>query len=133
MSEPNSILVIDDEEAILDLLRYHIGSKYRCVTATSAEEAMRVLETESFHLVLTDIRLPGASGFELGEVVRTRYPQTVVMMMTGMQGGLYARRALEAGVFSFVTKPIEFTRLAQLIEGALRHQAIMARQAGSPR
>jgi len=133
MSNLSSILVIDDEDAIIQLMKFHLGQKYNLSTATSAEDALKQLETQTFQLVLTDIHLPGASGFEICDVLRARHPRTVIMMMTGMQGALYARRALEAGVFSFVTKPIEFGRLEQLVQGALRHQALAARQAGQSR
>jgi two-component system response regulator HydG len=124
MSNGGSILVIDDEEAILHLMEFHLASKYRCATVPSAEAAFQLLEKDCFQVVLTDIKLPGASGFDVCEFVRTHCPQTVMMMMTGMQGALYARRAIEAGVFSFVTKPIEFAQLLRLIDEALRHQAL---------
>ncbi len=133
MPERRSILVIDDEDAILELIEFHLGQDHRCATALSAEDAFKLLEKESFHLVLTDINLPGASGFDVCEFVRAHCPETVLMMMTGMQGALYARRALEAGVFSFVTKPIEFSHLLRLIGDALRHQALLANRRSASR
>ena len=136
MEDRRSILVIDDEDAILRLMEFHLSREHRCTTVLSAEEAFRLMEKESFHIVLTDINLPGASGFDVCDYVRSHCPETVMMMMTGMQGALHAKRALDAGVFSFVTKPIEFSRLLRLISDALRHQAMMAShkaRSGAPR
>jgi DNA-binding NtrC family response regulator len=94
------------------------------VTVESAENAFRLLERERFDVVLTDVKLPGASGFDVCDYVRARCPDTVLMMMTGMQGPVYARKAIEAGVFSFVTKPIEFGQLLTLIDSAFQHHKL---------
>jgi DNA-binding NtrC family response regulator len=122
--ERSAILVVDDEEPILRLMEFQLAAKHHCVTVASAEAAFVRLEQERFDVVLTDVKLPGASGFEVCDFVRARCPATVMMMMTGMQGAVYARRAIEAGVFSFVTKPIQFGQLHTLIEAAIRHRAL---------
>jgi two-component system, NtrC family, response regulator AtoC len=133
-TRPKSILVIDDEDSILRLMALHFAPRYRCVTAPSAEAAFEIMEHETFDVVLTDLRLTGADGFAVCEFVRAHHPQAVLMMMTGMEGAVQARRALEAGVMSFVTKPIEFPLLERLIENAFRHQAKLAsRQTGHRR
>jgi len=133
-SSPRPILIIDDEDVLLNLMIFHLSPLYRCATATSAEQALEMMEHDSFDLVLTDIKLSGKDGFHVCEIVRSRFPKTVIMMMTGMQGALYARKALDAGVFSFVTKPLEFSRLKSLVESALAHQTMVAnRHSKQPR
>jgi DNA-binding NtrC family response regulator len=123
---PQAILAVDDEEPIRGLLKYYLASKYQLVVAASAEEAIEVLGTRSFQLVITDIGLPGQSGFDLCEVVKQGHPDTVIMMITGLFDAQYAKRAIDAGVFSFLTKPIDFKRLMTVVEDALKHQGVLA-------
>ena len=120
------ILAVDDEEPIRGLLKYYLASKYDLVTAASAEEAIEVLHGRSFHLLITDIGLPGQTGFDLCEAVKAKHPDTVIMMITGLFDAQYAKRAIDAGVFSFLTKPIDFKRLMTVVEDALKHQAVVA-------
>jgi DNA-binding NtrC family response regulator len=120
------ILAVDDEEPIRGLLKYYLGPKYDLVTTSSAEEAMEALQTRSFQLVITDIGLPGQTGFDLCETVKQNHPDTVIMMITGLFDAQYAKRAIDAGVFSFLTKPIDFKRLLTVVEDALKHQALLA-------
>jgi DNA-binding NtrC family response regulator len=134
MSTPSSpssnglqgILAVDDEEPIRGLLKYYLGNKYDLITTSSAEEALEVLSGRSFNLVITDIGLPGQTGFDLCESVKQNHPDTVIMMITGLFDAQYAKRAIDAGVFSFLTKPIDFKRLMTVVEDALKHQAIVA-------
>ena len=121
-----SILAVDDEEPIRGLLKYYLATKYQLVVAASAEEALEILGTRSFQLVITDIGLPGQSGFDLCEAVKQGHPDTVIMMITGLFDAQYAKRAIDAGVFSFLTKPIDFKRLMTVVEDALKHQAVVA-------
>ena len=128
-SPPNGsagILAVDDEEPIRGLLKYYLGPKYDLVTTSSAEEALEALSSRSFHLVITDIGLPGQTGFDLCESVKQNHPDTVIMMITGLFDAQYAKRAIDAGVFSFLTKPIDFKRLMTVVEDALKHQAVVA-------
>jgi DNA-binding NtrC family response regulator len=121
-----AILAVDDEEPIRGLLKYYLAPKYDLVTTASAEEALEALSTRSFHLVITDIGLPGQTGFDLCEAVKQGHPDTVIMMITGLFDAQYAKRAIDAGVFSFLTKPIDFKRLMSVVEDALKHQAVVA-------
>ncbi len=88
-----------------------------------------ILQNRTFHLLITDIGLPGAmDGFDLCERVQRHHPDTVMMMITGLFDAQYAKRAIDAGAFSFLNKPIDFRRLMPLIEDALRHQAVRVSQ-----
>src|SRR5690348_6738690 len=98
-----SILAVDDDEPIRGLLKYYLAQKYQLVVTSSAEEAMEALSTRSFQLLITDIGLPGRTGFDLCEVIKQGHPDTVIMMITGLFDAQYAKRAIDAGVFSFLT------------------------------
>jgi DNA-binding NtrC family response regulator len=120
------ILAIDDEESIRNLLVNFLSPTYECVAVETAEEAFEAMKKKAFRLVITDLKLPGASGFDVARHVKTRYPDTPVVMMTGMHGAQYARQALDEGVYSFLTKPIDMPRLIGLIQSALRHELLAA-------
>src|SRR5260370_7620637 len=79
-----SLLIVDDEEPIRKLLGAALGNHYNCVLTESAEEATRLLGATNFNLVITDIRMPGASGLELCQLVTKTCPGTVVMVISGM-------------------------------------------------
>jgi DNA-binding NtrC family response regulator len=125
-SHVRSILAVDDAEAMRGLLKHHLAADYELTMATSAEEALELLQQRAFQVVLTDIGLPDQSGFDLCAAVQKQHPDTVVMMITGLYDAQYAERAIDAGIFSFVTKPIDFARLVPLLEDAFRHHAARA-------
>src|SRR5688572_3387322 len=118
-SQHPPILAVDDEEPIRQLLRHYLAPRYDLALAGSAEAALETLRAREFRLLITDIGLPGKNGFELCEAVKAQHPDTVIMMITGLFDAQYAKRAIDAGVFSFVNKPIDFKRLGTLIEDAL--------------
>jgi DNA-binding NtrC family response regulator len=118
-----SLLAVDDEGPIRQLFKFYLASAYDLVTAESAEEALQVLQSRSFPLVLTDIGLPGKSGLELCEALKASHPDTMIIVITGLFDMQYAKRALDAGATSFLTKPIDFKRLQTAIEDALKHHA----------
>jgi two-component system, NtrC family, response regulator AtoC len=117
------ILAVDDEEPIRGLLKHYLSPTYDLVITSSAEEALEALRGHPFQVVITDIGLPGQSGFDLCASVVKNHPDTVVMMITGLFDAQYAKRAMDAGVFSFLTKPIDFKRLKAVLDDALKHNA----------
>ena len=117
------ILAVDDDaaalEAVVDLLR---GEGYEVHAASSAEEAEELLHRESYHLVVTDLVMPGGkSGIELTRVVKENLPQAVVLMVTGQPSLQTAVTALKAGAVDYLTKPVDPRKLkamvAKLLEG----------------
>lgn len=118
-----AILVVDDEDSIRGLLRRYLGTKYSCSTSVSAEDALTILGSKTFQVVIADIGLPGSSGLDLCASIKTRFPDTVVMMITGLAEAQYASKAMAAGAFTFLAKPVDLGRLSTLVEDALKHQA----------
>ena len=126
MTKPSaSILIVDDDEVMRGLLSACLDPGYRCATAATAEEAVKVLESGSFDLVLSDITMPGASGLEFCHYVQKVSPQTVVVMISAMTDIHYAVEAMREGAFDYITKPFELTRVKLAVDRALRyHQAL---------
>ncbi|MEN3333917.1 MAG: cyclic di-GMP phosphodiesterase [Blastocatellia bacterium] len=121
-----SILIVDDEEPIRRLLAMYLSDDYTCVTAGSADEATMLLGSSCFNLVITDITMPGTSGIELCQYVHKAFPETVVVMVSGMTDIQYAIEAMRHGAFDYVTKPFDLTQVLISVDRALRYQALVA-------
>jgi response regulator RpfG family c-di-GMP phosphodiesterase len=120
-----SILIVDDDQAIRDILYSTLRGSYACATASSAIEAKTLLSQMSFNLVLSDIAMPGASGLELCRFVRERTPDTVVIIVSGMTDIEYAIDAMRQGAFDYVVKPFDLAQISLVIERALHHQSLL--------
>ena len=119
------LLIIDDEEQIRILLLDLLGDVYECSDAGSAEEALSALAEETFDLVISDIDMGGMSGLELVPHVHALSPDTVVVMISGNQDIEFAIRALRAGAFDYITKPIEIRHVEASVERALKHSDLL--------
>lgn len=116
----NRILVVDDDPGLLKLLSIRLEAEgYTVDTAESAEAALQLLRNEPIELMLTDLRMEGASGLELFEQTRHYYPGLPVIMMSAQGTIPEAVSATQMGVFEFLTKPVEKSVLLATIEAAL--------------
>src|SRR5258708_15618531 len=105
-TEKRAILIIDDDEQIRALLRDLLRPNHNCTTVGSAEEALAILNSINFDLVISDINMGGISGLDLVPLVLERTPDTVVVMISGLQTVDSAIEAMRAGAFDYVTKPL---------------------------
>lgn len=114
--ERRRILVVDDEPGICYMARRVLEPRFEVREAESGEEALRLLESEAFHLAMVDVRLPGMSGLDLLTTVKTLSPNTDVIVMTG--SAVDVDEALEAAIrrraFFFLRKPFPMTILETL-------------------
>jgi response regulator RpfG family c-di-GMP phosphodiesterase len=117
-----SILIVDDDDAIRSLLSACLDDSYWCATAASAEEAVTLLKSGSFNLVLSDITMPGKSGLELCGYVQEHFPRTVVVMISAMTDIDYAVEAMRQGAFDYITKPFDLSRVMLAVDRALRYE-----------
>ncbi len=103
----HEVLVVDDELVVLTVLREALRrGGYSVTTATSAEEAIDLMRSRIFDLVLTDKNLPGASGLEVLRVARTLTPAPAVVLITGYTSYDSAVQALDIGAHDYIEKPI---------------------------
>ncbi|WP_242112265.1 sigma-54-dependent transcriptional regulator [Luteimonas aquatica] len=120
MSETRSVLIVDDEHDIRELLVLTLGRMgLRTDTAPTLGVAREMLSTVSYDLCLTDMRLPDGSGLELVGEISTRFPNTPVAMITAYGNVEAAVEALKAGAFDFVSKPVDINVLRGLVRQAL--------------
>ncbi|ODS98347.1 MAG: sigma-54-dependent Fis family transcriptional regulator [Lautropia sp. SCN 69-89] len=121
---PPRILVAEDDRRMRELIAAVLGeieTKVEIVTAADAHEAMDLFEADHAAVVLSDLRMPGASGLELLKFVRQRDPQTQVVMVTGHGTVESAVAALKEGAYDYVEKPFDTVKLRCVVENALRH------------
>jgi putative nucleotidyltransferase with HDIG domain len=112
-----SVLIVDDENGVRDLMqRWLEAGGYSVTAAATAEEALGRLETSAPPAVaLCDIRMPGHDGLWLAERIRQRYPETAVIMATGVQDVAPAVESLRQGVIDYLTKPFGRDRLREAV------------------
>ena len=115
------VLIVDDEPDIRELLEITLG-RMSLATESAADltSARRLLSTEKFSLCLTDMRLPDGDGIELVKYIQTECKQMPVAMITAHGSTETAIKALKAGAFDFVSKPVDLQKLRDLINAALR-------------
>ena len=120
MSEHRSVLIVDDEQDIRELLVLTLGRMgLRTETAPTLSCARELLASGPFDLCLTDMRLPDGSGLDLIGEIATRYPGMPVAMITAYGNVEAAVEALKAGAFDFVSKPVDIHVLRGLVRQAL--------------
>jgi response regulator RpfG family c-di-GMP phosphodiesterase len=115
------ILVADDEPEIRHVLSDLLGPHYDCTAVGSAEEALGALADGLYDLVISDIMMGGMSGLELIPRVRELSPDTVVIMISGVQTVESAINALRAGAFDYVMKPFDLHHVEAAVSRALEH------------
>ena len=127
---PARLLVADDDVAVRSVLSEFLSAEYECEAVGSAEEALELLKTGGFQLVLSDIRMEGMSGLELVPLVRELSPDTLVVMVSGSQEIESAVEALRAGAFDYIVKPFDLEHLHFAVRRALEHQRLLAARSG---
>ncbi len=118
------ILIVDDEASVRNIFADYLSDTYECVTAASADEALAHLAADSFALVISDMRMPGRNGVELLREITSRYPNTVVIMISGVDRPQRVRDALRLGAFDYLIKPCELDVLRISVERALERREL---------
>ena len=119
-----NILVVDDDDVIRDTLCELLSGEYACQTADTAEQALTKLKAQPFDVVLTDISMPGLTGMELLSRVRRLYPDTPVIIISGLADEEQAQSLIELGAFDYLLKPFRL----EVVENSVR-RAVELRQA----
>jgi len=127
MKEEKNILIIDDDKIILDSLTEFLSREgFRAKGVGTLKEAQAELQRRNHCLVITEINLPDGDGFELLDVVRKSYPQTVVIVITGYGTIESAVKAIKRGAYDYLTKPIVDDELRLVVERAVKQQTLMS-------
>jgi putative two-component system response regulator len=119
------ILLVDDEPHVSELLsRWLTLDGYSCNTASSGEDALKLLHDQPYHLLVSDIMMPGISGIELLKIVRTSFPDLAVIMVTAVADRKTAVVTLELGAYGYVIKPFDRNEISISVANALERRRV---------
>lgn len=127
LTDEARVLVVDDERLIGEMVtRWLSPVGYECATALDAAYALELMSSRDFHLILLDIKMPGKSGMDLLPEIKRQYPDTEVVMMTGVVDTNIAVQAMKLGAFDYMLKPFDLVDLTTRVCHALeRRRALL--------
>ncbi len=126
MAKKISILIVDDEESVRDsLYNWFIEDGYRVECAENAKKALSTLQSESFDIILADIKMPGMDGLEMLKRIKSLKSDAIVIVMTAFATVDTAVQALKDGAFDYVTKPFDPDDLSHLIRNASKQISLI--------
>jgi len=121
------ILVVEDEEDILELLRYNLSREgYQVLCSTSGEEALKITKSEAFDLIVLDLMLPGIDGLEVAKTLKndSKTQNIPIIMLTAKGEEADIVTGLELGADDYITKPFSTRILIARIRTVLRRKSI---------
>jgi signal transduction histidine kinase len=119
------ILVVDDEEAVRRLFASCLSERYTCATAADAQEALVRMVSKPFALVLSDVQMPGLSGIELLRKITENFPDTAVVMVSGIDRTQRVLDAVRLGAYDYLVKPCDLHVLELTVERALERRRLL--------
>lgn len=120
MTDNASILVVDDEPELREMVEEYLTSKgYTVMTAENGVAMRQILETHSFDLVLLDIKMPGEDGLTLARFLREHYPVGIIMV-TAVNEVVDRIVGLEMGADDYISKPFDPRELLARVKSVLR-------------
>ena len=128
MTEKNHqphLLIVDDEVEVRSVLHDLLSETYQCGEASSAEEALAQLRERDYELVISDITMSGMTGLEMIPHVKVISPDTVIVMISGMQTIESAINALRLGAFDYLMKPFDLRQAEAAIARAYEHHELI--------
>ncbi len=116
-----AILIVDDDEAVRDVLYDLFTDEHLVHAAETAERALSFIEEQPYDVVLTDISMPGLSGLELLGHLRQKRPGTPVIVISGIGDRTHAEGLTRLGAFDFILKPFRLEEVELSVGRALEH------------
>ncbi len=125
MEATEKILIVDDEQAILDLLHEFLGKEgFQVSTANNGETAMAALANETYSLVISDLKMPEMNGLELLHKIRKLDPAVVTVIMTGFGTLETAITAMKEGAHDYILKPFKIDQVVSVIQRGLESRRL---------
>ena len=122
MSDKAKILIVDDEPLIRDALAFKLTKDgYDVDTAEDGEKAIQKIESEEYHIIISDIMMPFISGFELVKILKERGTDAPVLMLTSLNSETAVLKAFDLGADDFMTKPFSPNELSVRIKKLLKN------------
>jgi DNA-binding NtrC family response regulator len=116
------ILLVDDDQSLRRVLQVQLEQDgYSVTSAASAAETLSLLAVRPYDLVIADLKMPGMSGLDLLKTIRSKHPETIVIILTAFGTVETAVEAMKAGAYHYLTKPVHPEELALTLDRALEH------------
>lgn len=113
------VLIVDDEKEFLNIIAERIAARGMDVsTASSAEDALNMIEEKSYDVVIMDFMMPGLDGFKALKLMKTRQPEVQILLLTGNLVDEHRREAKALGALDVIEKPPDLKDLIQTIKKA---------------
>ncbi len=113
------LLLVDDEQEFLEPMAARLERRgLACRTAQSGEDALTILQEESFNCAVVDVMMPGMDGLELLRRMRRDYPDVAVILLTGHASVELGVQGMELGAFEYLMKPVELDELLDTVRRA---------------
>ena len=123
-----AILIVDDDEAVRDVLYDLFSDEHLCHAAATAEQALAFIDEQPYDVVLTDISMPGLSGLELLGHLRQASPGTPVIVISGIGDRTHAEGLILLGAFNFILKPFRLEEIEASVASALEYGRTLKKQ-----
>lgn len=108
------LLVVDDDESVLEIIKdMLIFSGFRVVAVADGKKALETIDNEQFDLVLTDLGMPGVSGWDVAREVKRKNPALPVVMLTGWGIEVEEKDLPNEGIDMLLMKPLNWTELTE--------------------
>ncbi|RLB12083.1 MAG: sigma-54-dependent Fis family transcriptional regulator [Deltaproteobacteria bacterium] len=119
------VLVVEDDRAMRLLLKESLKNKgYYIEEAVSAEQALEKIKSESFDLVIMDVKLPGISGIDAIGKIKDTDPDTIIIVMTAYGSKDIALKAIREGAYDYFSKPFRIEEMEIVVERALEKRRL---------
>jgi DNA-binding NtrC family response regulator len=114
------ILVVDDEAIVRTSCSRTLSPEgYEVRLATNGAEGLKMASEERFDLVLTDLKMPDMDGIEVLRIIKEKWPETAVIIVTGYQTVDTAVKAIKLGAYDYIEKPFTPDALISAVTEAL--------------
>ncbi len=125
------VLVVDDEPGVLDFIKEVLDSNgFLCDCVTGTRQALGKLRTESYHLLITDIRLPDGSGIDIIRIAREKHPYMSAMVITGFASIEGIKEAMDLGALDYIPKPFSVEELLVAVKSVITKQRLRKNTSG---
>jgi two-component system, response regulator, stage 0 sporulation protein F len=114
------VLIVENDDEMRSLLKdFMEEAGFEADSAANGLEAFREIEMKTFDLIISDIRMPGLSGFDILPKMKKLQPEAYIILITAFGSEETHRKSIERGASAYLEKPIHFDRLKTLMDEAI--------------
>ena len=124
MDEKKTVLIVEDEKSIVDILQYNLKKEYNILTANDGEAGLDMALKENPDILLLDLMLPKLDGFEVCRILREKGNKAPVIILTAREGEDDKVKGLELGADDYITKPFSIREVMARVKANIRRTAM---------